>query len=111
MTTPPPRPERCDACGKPDALPTIYRPGGLEYLCPACTSRAALRDSAGAHLHALLWPAVETWAQHWHAAGLKPGDLAALLDLEGGYWHPLGALAREGGAEDAVREMLEPKRD
>lgn len=102
----PSKPRRCDACGKPDAQPALHRPGGLEHLCPDCTARAALRDAAAEHLHALLWPAVVTWAQHWKAAGLKPGELSTLLDLEGGYWHPHGALGREGGAEDAVREAL-----
>lgn len=108
-------PERCDHCGSLDHPMTLtHQAGNPPTLCPRCTARFALTDAAEAHLHALLWPTVVEWAKHWKAAGVSEGALSAALHIEGTYWHPNGALHRDGHpfdlATDATRAALEEGR-
>jgi hypothetical protein len=86
---------------------TIPRPAGYSTLtCSKCSTKAVLEDAAWAHLHALLWPAVCAWAQHWSVAGVGQSRLADILEIEGLFWHPDGHLARPGQAEQAIEEAL-----
>ena len=67
----------CDACG---ATPALDLPGG--YLeCPRCHARRVLMQGAQDHLAAELAPVLDTWAQHWQAAGLTRRQLADVLEL------------------------------
>jgi hypothetical protein len=87
------------------------RPGVNEILCPACTARVTLEDTAADHLHALLYPTVLAWAQHWAAGGVSAAGLSGALALEGFHWHPQGARYRgqddaQTSAADVIREAL-----
>lgn len=99
----------CERCNAPGALP-VDRPGYSEMLCLTCAQAARREDDAAQALHAALWPAVQAWARTWAAQGVRPGALAAMLEVEGIHWHPLGALHSPGtsgeGAELAVRGAL-----
>lgn len=95
----------CARCDRPHAQPITHPTGGTEDLCPDCTARAALEHAAAQHLHALLAPTLTTWARHWVAAGVKPQDLAAVLEAHGATW---GAGPRDpyAAAQVVVRDAL-----
>lgn len=95
----------CDVCGS-TALPAMVMAGYNYPTCPKCSVKAALDEAAMAHLHALLWPAVSAWAQHWKAAGMQSDALVAILELEGLFWHPDGQMARPGKTEQAIEDAL-----
>lgn len=92
-TTKPQESSRCTSCLAPSALPFPHHIGSEEMLCPACSARAAVLQTAEASLHALVWPVVERWAKHWHAAGCTPAQLQTALMVYGEYWHPEGQRA------------------
>ncbi|MHA0044394.1 hypothetical protein [Deinococcus sp. PEB2-63] len=97
----------CDSCNSTmPALPLPHRVGNLEVLCPTCTARTALTDAAWEHLHALLTPTVTAWAQHWAAAGMDAQALSDILNAEGTYWHPHGALARPSEGNRAAAQVI-----
>lgn len=105
------KPLRCDMCGSSENVATFHSPreDGIpfaEELCPACAQRTALIYASERDLYAVLWPAVQAWAQRWTACGLTPQTLEGSLEVLGAYMHPHGAAHRPKGAKDAIAAAL-----
>lgn len=74
----------CEQCGRSAGLPV---PGFADSaLCPACTSREALRGAARVQLEDLTAPVVGAWASAWSAAGLHLEELEAVTEAASGAW-------------------------
>ena len=69
--------DRCDGCGRPNAL---QHPVRHEHLCPRCGNMYDSGDLAELHLRRLLEPVLTAWRAHWLARGVEPGYLKELLN-------------------------------
>ena len=96
----------CAACGDPGAMSFEHRAGSSELLCSKCAARAALLQAAEDSLHAELWPRIEKWAKHWHAAGCGVGQLQAALWIYGTYYHPDGNFERPDSVGDPHQQTV-----